>query len=315
MNGQDVKPLFEDPSASVELRNFVALARSDGPSDAELNRLAARLGPVVGLSAGVMLTSAAASGGALGTAPAALVSMLQPGAAKLGLFGKLLASGSSKLLAVGLSAGIGVGLWAWMESSQPSPKAGSARSAAPQLATPESEPALAGAGGGAASRAAGTPGEELPPRTEAAPLQDHAPRAAAPPEPAVVAAPPDPSGSGQTRSRRAAGARTSTAVKKKGPSDPPATPTAERPSELSLIQQAEAARGQGAEALALLATHERLYPRGALAQEREVLAIELLLKAGKVEQARARAERFVSSHPSSAHLPRVRALVARTANE
>jgi hypothetical protein len=87
------------------------------------------------------------------------------------------------------------------------------------------------------------------------------------------------------------------------------------PSELSLIQQAEAARARGADALALLATHERLYPRGALAQEREVLAIELLLKAGKLAQAAARASHFDHRYPQSAHLPRVRALLERARRE
>jgi hypothetical protein len=97
------------------------------------------------------------------------------------------------------------------------------------------------------------------------------------------------------------------------PQAPP--PVAELPSELSLIQRAEAARHHGAQALQLLATHERLYPHGALAQEREVLAIELLFKNGEPQRARARAARFARTHPSSAHLPRVRALLERAGDE
>ena len=43
MSIERVKPVFEDASASPELRNFVAMARSDGPTDAELEHLAEML--------------------------------------------------------------------------------------------------------------------------------------------------------------------------------------------------------------------------------------------------------------------------------
>jgi hypothetical protein len=88
-------------------------------------------------------------------------------------------------------------------------------------------------------------------------------------------------------------------------------PSLPSPSELSLIERAEASRTRPIEALAFLAKHEEIYPRGALAQEREVLAIELLLKAGKSSQAEARAERFADVYPRSAHLPHLRALLTR----
>jgi outer membrane protein assembly factor BamD (BamD/ComL family) len=88
-------------------------------------------------------------------------------------------------------------------------------------------------------------------------------------------------------------------------------PSLPPPSELSLIEHAEASRLHPNEALAFLAKHEEIYPRGALAQEREVLAIELLLKAGRLSQAETRAERFEDAYPSSAHLPHLRALLTR----
>src|SRR5262249_19146361 len=86
-------------------------------------------------------------------------------------------------------------------------------------------------------------------------------------------------------------------------------------SELELIQGAVAARSQSAQALALLDRHERLYPRGALAQEREVLAIEVLLRAGEPARAKARASRFAAAYPGSAHLPRIHALISRAHGE
>ncbi|HEX6245216.1 MAG TPA: hypothetical protein VFZ61_30045, partial [Polyangiales bacterium] len=77
------------------------------------------------------------------------------------------------------------------------------------------------------------------------------------------------------------------------------------------IRQAQAARTNSGQALALLGQHQQQYPHGALAQEREVLAIEILLKAGLKVQAEARARQFESSYRGSAHVPHVRALIER----
>jgi hypothetical protein len=81
------------------------------------------------------------------------------------------------------------------------------------------------------------------------------------------------------------------------------------PSELSLIQAAQAAAGQPAKALHALNEHARIYPQGVLSQEREVLAISALLALGKRDEAEARAERPAREHPDSAHLRRVRVLL------
>jgi hypothetical protein len=94
-----------------------------------------------------------------------------------------------------------------------------------------------------------------------------------------------------------------------------AAPRVPPPDELSLINQAQALRARPAEALRVLAEHAKWYPQGMLSQEREVLAIEALVQAGKLDQARARAARLEASHPSSVHLPRVRSLLDRAAHE
>ncbi len=57
--------------------------------------------------------------------------------------------------------------------------------------------------------------------------------------------------------------------------------------------------------------HARIYPDGVFAQEREVLAIEALLKLRRRAQALVRAERFVERYPESSHVRRVRALIDR----
>jgi len=92
----------------------------------------------------------------------------------------------------------------------------------------------------------------------------------------------------------------------------PAAPAApER--ELTLLQssQAELDRDPAA-ALALAERHARDYPRGVFAQEREILAIEALLKLKRQQPALARAETFIRSYPDSPHARRVRALLERS---
>jgi hypothetical protein len=80
--------------------------------------------------------------------------------------------------------------------------------------------------------------------------------------------------------------------------------------ELALLQEAEGdLRADPAEALAVAARHEARFPHGALVQEREVIAIDALVRLGRVEDARARASRFVKDFASSAHRTRVETLV------
>ena len=61
--------------------------------------------------------------------------------------------------------------------------------------------------------------------------------------------------------------------------------------------------------LALVKEHEREYANGIFAQEREMLAIEALLKIGEREKARQRGESFLSRYPESAHVRRIHNLM------
>jgi hypothetical protein len=82
--------------------------------------------------------------------------------------------------------------------------------------------------------------------------------------------------------------------------------------EPQLIERARKALGADPKrALALTQEYQRRFPSGALSVEREVIALEALARLGQVAEARRRALAFETAHPSSIHLPRVRALLTR----
>lgn len=108
-----------------------------------------------------------------------------------------------------------------------------------------------------------------------------------------VVAPPDPPP--EQPAETAAGAP---------PSAAPAPPTSKPPSEASLIRGARAALPSGtSQARRLLERHRRLYPQGQLAEEREVLLIEVLEREGRAAEASARAAEFRQQNPESPHRP------------
>ncbi len=86
-----------------------------------------------------------------------------------------------------------------------------------------------------------------------------------------------------------------------------ATPQALDPqAELRLLSQAQDALGQApARALAMTSEHARQFPSGVFAQEREVIAIEALLKLRRTDDATRRGSAFLSTFASSTHAPRV----------
>jgi hypothetical protein len=91
---------------------------------------------------------------------------------------------------------------------------------------------------------------------------------------------------------------------------PSPVPTPPTETEFSLLEQAQRALSDDPQrALALADRDGRLYPAGSLAQEREVIAIEALMKLGRSDEARLRADRFSRTFPGSAHTPRVMQLV------
>jgi hypothetical protein len=93
-----------------------------------------------------------------------------------------------------------------------------------------------------------------------------------------------------------------------------APPAEARASEWQLVRQAREALGADPSAsLRLTAEHARLYPRGALTQEREVIAVDALVRLGRRQEAEARAGALLRQSPQTAHRAHIEALLARPA--
>jgi hypothetical protein len=100
---------------------------------------------------------------------------------------------------------------------------------------------------------------------------------------------------------------------------PPINPVKELPAlwdEPQLIERArKALSSEPRRALSLTQEHQRRFPVGALAVERDVIALEALARSGQAAEAKRRARAFEAKYPKSIHLPRVRALLARLGSE
>jgi hypothetical protein len=82
------------------------------------------------------------------------------------------------------------------------------------------------------------------------------------------------------------------------------------PSEGALLLRAHRELASNPEgALELTQQHSRMYPNGALAPEREVLAIEALVGLGRIQEAKSRADALRRAFPGSPHLGHVDALL------
>lgn len=83
--------------------------------------------------------------------------------------------------------------------------------------------------------------------------------------------------------------------------------------EAQVIERARTAlaRGRADDALRTLMSHERRFPDGQLAEERDVLLIDAYVATGNLRLARARVEQYQATYPTSIH----RTKVAETASE
>lgn len=83
------------------------------------------------------------------------------------------------------------------------------------------------------------------------------------------------------------------------------------PAELALLREARGSlRSDPEHALELLALHARHHPRGVFAEEREALAVEALVRAGRSAEARRRADALLAARPGTAHRARIEELLA-----
>lgn len=80
-------------------------------------------------------------------------------------------------------------------------------------------------------------------------------------------------------------------------------------SEIEILKDAHASRSNPARMLELVNEHARLYPKGTLGQEREMLRIEALVGLGKRAEAKALADAFRKANPSSAYAERLNQIV------
>jgi hypothetical protein len=87
------------------------------------------------------------------------------------------------------------------------------------------------------------------------------------------------------------------------PEPEPAAPALD--SERAIIDQGRVAlrRGRPLDAMVAMMSHERRFPDGDLAEERDRLAIEALVVLGRVDEAVLRAAEFRERYPKSVHLP------------
>jgi hypothetical protein len=276
---EPIRLLDARSDASDELRRVLAHGRDAlSPSHEQLGRLEA---VVAGIGA---LAPGAAVGGATGVAK--------------GAFGQWLAKGAVVKLAVLLAIGGGAAGGSYVIAK----RAGS-RPAATSLVTDSPAPGPAAA----------------PPRSSVSIVEESRPA----PSPAEVA-PFDPGSSalpsGVKPSLGApppagpptlASARHATAGEPSLPSDPLSTEPAPLPeTELALVTRARGmvATNPGG-ALQALDAHRSRFPHGNFEQEREVLAIEALVRLGRRDEARARAGAFAVAFPQSAHRRRIGTLL------
>lgn len=90
---------------------------------------------------------------------------------------------------------------------------------------------------------------------------------------------------------------------------PPApVPTGDE--ELELLQSAMSAPS-AAQSLVLVEQHIARFPESTFAAEREVLAVKALMQAGRIDEAKARADSFRRRWPTSPHLLRVESLISK----
>lgn len=82
---------------------------------------------------------------------------------------------------------------------------------------------------------------------------------------------------------------------------PSAAHDADLAAERALVDRARTAltRGQATAALEALDAHAKSFPRGRLAEEREALAVDALVRAGRAAEAASRADRFRTAWPNS----------------
>lgn len=257
-----------EADAPVELTRLMRLGRAEVGSSDDIAELARRLSAVLGPAAGLPVgADLLTSPGAAGQGVEQPASGPRPSADGSAVRVGSKLSGSAARWFAGVIGSTGVIAGLWWA-----------------FAAPPSAP------------------REPAPAALARPAADANQSASVPAAPALPAAPaPEPSRN----------------VSKPEPEPEPRAPERPRPAahvraprpggEAQLLERAQAALAfRPAEALRLTREHEARFPRGALVQEREVIAIDALERLGRTGAAKARAAAFERRFHGSVHHPRVR---------
>jgi hypothetical protein len=276
MSTDDPTRLASDPSIAPGLRAALKAARAGGTSERERRLMSAALAP---------LLAGEGSGGAPAGPEAG-----SPGVAA-GAGAGVTKTGLAWLSVAGLSGAAGIGALLWSLAGPPSVAPLSPPEVPRTAPVVEPEPeakAKAGTRSGADAEAEPEAGSGSRAVTRMRPARRRAERR----EPAASA----PAAAPHESARGTA----STA-----PSAAPLVDPAE------LLERARAAlRRRPAESLALIERHRREFLQGPLEQEREVIAIEALVRLGGTDEARERAGRFRRLFPSSIHLRHIDVLLS-----
>jgi hypothetical protein len=267
------------------LRDALEAGRAESPSPAQLAGLATKLG-ILGAIGGAGAAGAAGAGGAAGASGAGAAGAAKA-AGSIGAAGAAKAAGGVATVGAATKAAVGTGAALKIVAAVATTTALVVGGAvAVQKTTAPPAPPSAGYGLQASAARGSLPMQAAPPATsseQGAQLAEPVDNVTAPAKPTSTAA----------------------ATAHAAPLAP-----LEGEDEVRHLNEAHAAlRSDPARALSLANQHAQRAPRGTLAQEREVIAIEALVKLGRATEARQRAARFEAAYPQSAQLRRVRALV------
>jgi hypothetical protein len=263
-----------DPTSdsAPELRALLRIARAELPDRDQLDRVEQQ----VSVAMAAALAGASAGGSSASTAGAAGT------AATKGALGVATTAKLGAVVTLVLAAAAGAGL-AVNRGGGPSSAPSAERGGMARPQAPVTEPAR-----GAAPAPA---------------------RAMAAPATSVHASPPTPPWL-DARPREVPVARPNWTQAAPPPSAAAEQPSASPEGEVSLLQRASDAVASAPDvALRLTDQHAGSYPGGALAQERELIAIQALVRLGRQTEARERANQFLRAFPGSAHWPRIVALL------
>ena len=280
------------PSEAPELHRALEAAKQQLPDPQQLARLAqslAQRGISVASSKPVATT----------TAPSAVKLKLLVGAGVIGP------------LAVALLFWNAAAPHATVSAAPPSSTAPPALASNPAGPAVEAPPAVAGA---SLDKPAAHP---VAPPSDTAPALSPLPSSTAGDVPAASIASPLATTPEPTRSApRVAPAPAASAASVRSPSavggtsaESTGASVAARPTEIALLRDARLALGNDpSEALALAEQHRVQFPRGAMVQERELIAISALARMGRHTAVLARATQFASDFPNSPYRKQVSAL-------